>query len=184
VRKLILQMMTTLDGYFAGPNGEADWHVVDDEFNQYVEETLSQTDCLIFGRVTYELMAGFWPTEHARRNDPVTAKYMNELSKIVVSRTMERADWINTRLIRTNVGEEIRKLKEQPGKDLLILGSSQLAFTLKELIDEYRFFINPVMLGEGKTVFNGNRQRMNFELMRARTFRSGNVLLYYRNAKG
>lgn len=183
MRKVILQMMTTLDGFFAGPNGEADWHIVDDEFNKYVEENLSQTEYLVFGRVTYELMSNFWPTQLAKETDPVTAKYMNDLNKIVVSRTLDRADWINTRLIKQNAAEEIQQLKQQPGKDILILGSSTLALSLIDLIDEYRIFINPIMLGEGKPIFYGNKEKLTFQLIRPRVFDSGNVLLYYRNEK-
>jgi len=183
VRKVILQMMTTLDGFFAGPNGEADWHNVDAEFNEYVISTLSQIDLILFGRVTYELMVNYWPTEHAMVNDPLTAGYMNSLNKIVVSQTLETTDWANTRLIKENIFEEIQNLKQQSGKDIVILGSSSLALILVDLIDEYRFIINPIMLGKGKPMFHGNQERLDFVLINTKTFKSGNIILYYRNDK-
>lgn len=182
MRKVILQMMTTLDGYYAGPNGEADWHNVDAEFNDYVYEFLSGIDTLLFGRVTYELMESFWPTPLAKENDPITADYMNKLNKIVFSRTLDAVHWENTRLVKENAADEISKLKQHPGKDIAILGSSDLTVSLMRagLIDEYRIFVNPIVLGKGKSLFQGLEDSVKFELIDARPFRSGNVLLRYR----
>ena len=116
MRKIIFQNMITLDGYFEGPNREIDWHNVDDEFNQFAIEFLNSVDTFIFGRVTYELMAGYWPTEHAVTDDPIVAGKMNSLQKIVVSKTLQKVEWNNTKLIKDNIEAEIRKLKESAGQ--------------------------------------------------------------------
>ena len=181
MRKVILFNMITLDGFFAGPNGDIDWHGVDDEFNEFAITQLDAVDVLLFGRVTYELMASYWPTADALINDPIIAKQMNHLPKIVFSRTLEKADWQNTRLVKGNIAEEISKLKQQPGKDLIIFGSADLSATLTnlDLIDEYRVMVNPVVLGSGKPLFQGIQNTLHLKLVNTRTFASGNVLLYY-----
>lgn len=182
--KVIHQMMVTLDGYFAGPNGEVDWHNVDEEFNEYAVDLLSSAEALLFGRVTYELMVNFWSTPYAKANDPITADYMNSLPKIVFSKTLNRVEWENTRLVKENIGDEISKLKKQAEKNLLLLGSSNLALSLHQLdlIDEYRIFLNPIVLGRGKTLFEGVQNTFKLKLLKTRTFRSGNVLMYYKTA--
>lgn len=181
MRKVIIFNMVTLDGYFEGPNKEIDWHVVDEEFNEFAIEQLNSVDVLLFGRVTYELMAGYWPTPDATTNDPVVAGKMNSIPKIVFSKTLNKVEWQNTRLVKENFAEEIRKLKQQPGKDMIIFGSSDLAVTFigQRLIDEYRIMVNPVILGNGKPLFKGLPQKLDLKLQKTRTFRSGNVLLYY-----
>lgn len=181
MRKLLFQMMVTLDGFFEGPNRGIDWHNVDDEFNEYAMDLLNNVDALLFGRVTYELMASYWPTASAVANDPIVAGKMNNLPKIVFSHTLERVEWNNTRLVKKNTADEISKLKRQPGKDLAIFGSSDLAVTLipVDLIDEYRIIVNPVVLGNGKPLFKGIRSTLELKLLKTRTFRSGNVLLCY-----
>jgi dihydrofolate reductase len=110
MRKVIFQMQISLDGYFEGPNREIDWHNVDDEFNEYDNEFLSTVDTLIFGRVTYELMASYWPSVSAITNDPIIANWMNNLPKIVFSKTLGKVDWNNTRLVKENIYEEISQL--------------------------------------------------------------------------
>jgi dihydrofolate reductase len=184
MRKVIFQMMVTLDGYFEGPNREIDWHNVDEEFNEYAVDLLSSVDTLLLGRVTYELMSGYWPTPSATSDDPIVANKMNTLPKIVFSKTLEKAEWENTRLVKENIGEEISKLKQQPGKDLAIFGSSDLALTFihLNLIDEYRIIVNPVVLGKGKPLFKGIHDRLNLRLLKTKQFRSGNVLLCYQLA--
>ena len=181
MRKVILFMMVTLDGFFEGPNGEIDWHNVDEEFNEFAIDQLNSVDVLLFGRKTYELMANYWPTPQAVTNDPIVAEKMNTKSKIVFSKTLEKADWNNSRLIKDYIAEEISKLKGQPGKDLIIFGSSDLAVTFIRhgLIDEFRIMVNPVVLGNGKPLFKGLNEKLTLKLLKTRTFRSGNVLLYY-----
>lgn len=181
MRNVLFFMLVSLDGYFAGPNGEIDWHNVDEEFNEFSTEQLGSVDTLLFGRVTYQGMASYWPTPVAMANDPIIAEKMNMISKIVFSRTLEKADWNNTRLIKANVAEEVTKLKQQPGKDLIIFGSSDLAvsFTQMGLIDEYRIMVSPVVLGDGQPLFKGINQKLNLKLLKTRTFSNGNVLHYY-----
>jgi dihydrofolate reductase len=181
MRKVLFFMMVTLDGFFEGPNHTIDWHNVDEEFNMFANAQLDSVGTLLFGRVTYELMAAYWPSPSAAKNDPVTAEKMNQTPKIVFSRTLNKATWQNTRLIKENIVEEISKLKAEPGKDMIIFGSSDLSVTLIQhgLIDEIRIMVNPIVLGKGTTLFNGIRERLNLRLQKAQTFHSGNVLLYY-----
>ena len=181
MRKIIFQNMITLDGFFEGPNREIDWHVVDDEFNQYAINFCRSLDGLIFGRVTYEGMASYWPTPEARRDDPIVTELMNRLPKVVFSRTLEKAGWENSRLVKGDAVQEINRLKQQPGKDLAIFGSANLATTLVQdnLIDEYRIFVNPVVLGAGTPLFQGVKDRLKLKLVSSKTFQSGLVLLIY-----
>lgn len=181
MRKLILFNLLTLDGFFEGANKELDWHNVDNKFNEFATEQLLSADLLIFGRVTYELLAAYWPTHAASTDDPVVAELMNTLPKIVCSTTMEKAKWSNTTLIKENIAEEITKLKQQIGKNLFLLGSANLASTLRKLnlIDEYRIMINPILLGKGNPLFKSEEDKLNLKLIKTTVFNSGNVLLYY-----
>lgn len=181
MRKIILFNLISLDGFFEGPNREIDWHNVDNEFNQFAIEQLGKADVLLFGRVTYELMANYWPTSLAIENDPIVAGLMNNIQKIVFSRTLKSADWQNTRLVKTDARSEISKLKSLPGKDMFIFGSSDLSVSIYKdhLIDELRLMVNPILLGSGKTMFHGLKNRVNLKLINSKTFQSGNVLLYY-----
>ena len=181
MRKVILFNLVSLDGYFEGENHGLDWHNVDEEFNEFSHAQLDSAGMLLFGRGTYLLMAGFWPNAAAAGDDPVTAAAMNRLPKIVFSRTLTNVNWENTRLVRENIVEEIRRLKAEPGKDLFIFGSSNLSLTLIQhsLIDEFRILVNPIVLGSGTTLFDGIQDRLKLHLLKTQTFRSGNVLLVY-----
>ncbi len=184
MRKIIFQNMISLDGYFEGPKRELDWHLVDGEFNGYAAELLDSVDTLLFGRVTYQLMAGYWPTPEALTNDPVIATKMNALQKVAFSRTLPQAEWSNTRLVKGDAAAEIRRLKQIPGKDMAIFGSSDLTVSLTGtgLVDEYRIFIAPIFLGSGKPLLQGLKNRLPVRLIRSRTFKSGLVLLSYQPA--
>jgi dihydrofolate reductase len=181
MRKVFLFMMVTLDGFFEGPNQEIDWHNVDEEFNEFAIHQLNDVDSLLFGRVTYQLMASYWPTQSAKENDPIVADKMNTVPKIVFSKTLDKAEWNNSRLVKENIAEEVSKLKQQQGRDLAIFGSSDLAASLLQMgfIDELRIMVNPVVLGNGKPLFKGIDEKLNLKLLKTKTFRSGNVLLYY-----
>ena len=181
MRKLIFFMLTTLDGYFEGPDRDINWHNVDEEFNEFAIQQTGEFGALLFGRVTYELMASYWPTDAARHDDPMVAGLMNSLPKIVFSKTLKKAEWENTKLVKDNFVEEVSTLKEQPGRDLAIFGSSDLAVTFidRSLIDEFRIMINPTVLGAGKPLFQGIKSKLDLTLVKSRTFKSGNVLLYY-----
>ncbi|HTX91791.1 MAG TPA: dihydrofolate reductase family protein [Anaerolineales bacterium] len=181
--KLIAFDMVTLDGFFAGPNGEIDWHRVDAEFNEFAVAQLNSVETLVFGRITYQMMAGYWPSPEAVKDDPVVAGLMNSKPKIVVSRTLHQADWNNTRLIGKNVDEELARLKQQPRQDLILMGSGNLAATLANmnLIDEIRLIVVPVVLGRGRGLFEGVDGPRELRLVNTRTFGNGNVLLTYRS---
>jgi dihydrofolate reductase len=181
MRKLFAFNMMTLDGYFEGPNQDIDWHNVDEEFNEFAIEQTSTVGALLFGRVTYQLMESYWPTPDALKNDPAIAGLMNSLPKIVFSKTLEKAEWNNTRLIKDNIAEEILNLKEQPGNDIAVFGSANLLSTLMQmdLVDEHRVMVNPVLLGHGNPLFKSMDEKINLQLLKTRTFHSGNVLLYY-----
>jgi dihydrofolate reductase len=179
MRKVFLSNLISLDGYFEGPNREIDWFVWSEELRDYSIEMLKTVDTLLFGRVTYQRMAAYWPT--ATAEDPVVARSMNSLPKIVFSKTLDKADWNNTRLVKGDIGEEISRLKQLPGKDMAIFGSSDLAVSIAEqgLLDEYRFLVNPVVLGAGKPMFKGIRSKLNLKLLTTETLKSGVVILTY-----
>lgn len=182
MRKLIFQVMVSLDGYVEGPNGELDWHNVDEEFNDYAITLLHSVDTLLFGRKTYEMMAAYWPSPHAVEDDPIVAEHMNTLKKIVCSNTIERVEWYNSELLNGNVAEHIFQLKQRPGKDIAVLGSCGLMQTLMphKLVDEYRIITNPTVLGSGKPLFEGYNERLSLQHDKALIFNSGNVLNYYK----
>lgn len=181
MRRVLFFMMISLDGYFEGDAHSIDWHNVDTEFNDFALSQLDEVDTLLFGRLTYEMMAGYWPTAQARAEDPEVAARMNDTPKIVFSNSLREAKWENTRLISKDFEAEMKRLKNEPGKDLIIFGSSDLAVTFLEydVLDELRVMINPVVLGGGKTLFHGIRDRLGLKLLRTKTFQSGNVLLCY-----
>ena len=185
MRKLFAFLVTSADGYDEGPNGEFDWPLVDDEFNEFGVAQLDEADTLVFGRRTYEGMAAYWPTI-GEGDDLEVAARMNGYPKIVVSRTLDRADWHGTRIIRDDVAGELTKLKAEPGKDITILGSSDLTVSLIRmgLVDEVRIMVNPIVLGAGRSVFHTAGGRIGLTLLRTRQFRSGNVLLVYRPSAG
>jgi dihydrofolate reductase len=179
VRKIFSFIVASVDGYYEGPNQEFDWPNVDEEFNEFSIEQLDEVDTLLFGRVTYAMMAAYWPTPAASDDDPRVAATMNSISKIVVSRTLDKAEWANTRLIKDT--EELTTLKQQHGKDVAIFGSSDLTVSLVQmgLVDELRIMVNPIVLGAGKSMFRTARDRIGLRLLKSRLFDSGNVLLYY-----
>ncbi len=176
--------MLSVDGFFAGPKGELDWHLVDVEFNEYAIDMLNNADMLLFGRITYDLMASYWPTSAGLEDDPIVAGKMNSLAKIVFSKNMKKADWNQTKVLHEINEDEIRKMKEMPGKDILLLGSGTIvtAFAELELIDEYRLIISPIVLGKGKSLFAGLHKKLNFKLLKTKTMNSGNVVMYYQQA--
>ncbi|MBX3066668.1 MAG: dihydrofolate reductase family protein [Anaerolineae bacterium] len=179
MRKIIVFNMITLDGMFEGPNADISFHRTDEEFNQFAIEQLSTIDTIIFGRVTYEGMASYWTTPEAAESDPVVTNQMNSIRKIVFSTTLDTADWNNTRLIRSDVANTVRELKQQTGKDMIIFGSAKLVASFAELglIDEYRLIIVPTLLGQGTPLFKDMQQ--NLRLSNSRVFANGNVLLCY-----
>lgn len=179
--RLIAFNSVTLDGYFAGKNGDISWAKAhqDSEFNTFVEENAIGGGTLVFGRITYELMASYWPAPMAAKNDPVVAERMNNLPKMVFSRTLDKATWTNTKLVRGDLAAEIRKMKKEPGRDMAILGSGSIVSQLAQqgLIDEFQVVVNPIVLGNGETMFDGIQKALSLKLTRTRTFRSSGVVL-------
>ena len=186
MRKLVAFTIVSLDGYFAGPNGEIDWFKTsDDEDNAFAHEQADPASTLIFGRTTYEMMKSFWPAPFAIQGDPVIAGVMNNAQKIVFSRTMKPEEdgpvWKNVRVIREMSAESIQHLKEEPGGDMVILGSGSIVRQLANLglIDEFGLLVNPIVLGAGKYLFK-DMKKMNLKLLETRGFGSGKVFLKYR----
>jgi dihydrofolate reductase len=185
MRKAIMFNLISVDGFFEGTNKwDIGWHRVDREFNEFAIDQLKHAGGLIFGRVTYQGMASYWPTPEANKNDPDVAGLMNSIPKYVFSKTLDKLEWQNSQLVTDEAAQALKTLKDQPGKDLLIFGSANLAstFTKNGLIDEYRLMVNPIVLGKGGPVFDGNDGILKFELADLKTFQNGNVLLYYRPA--
>lgn len=174
--RIFLFMMVSLDGFFEGPNHDLSWHNVDAEFNEFAIKQLKSIDTIIFGRRTYEMMASYWPTESAKNDDPIVANLMNKTPKIVISKTLEKADWENTELIK-----DLTNLENHHSKNLAVFGSSDLCVSLLEagLLSELRIMVNPIVLGEGKRLFEGQKEKFNLKLLETRMFHSGNVLLSY-----
>lgn len=181
MKKIIVQEMLSVDGFFCGPSGEINWHNVDAEFNKTAVAFLDTVDTLLFGRVTYELMASYWPTEAALTDDPHVAERMNALKKVYFSGTQETVHWNNSTMLHAINADEIRRMKDAPGKDIAIFGSGKIIEQLMPLgvIDEFRLMINPVILGKGRTLFSTMEEMTHLTLLQTKTFTNGNVLLSY-----
>lgn len=185
MRKLNVFNFITLDGYYKGPNEDTSWHKHGEEEAKYSEESLKEDNTLLFGRVTYEMMAGFWPSPAALQSFPAVAKGMNKAEKIVFSKTLKKAEWKNTKLISTNMLEEIKKMKQTPGKNMTLLGSGSILtqFADTNLIDEYQVMIDPIAIGKGTSIFKGLKHHLDLKLIKTRTFKSGVILLCYQPVK-
>jgi dihydrofolate reductase len=131
--------------------------------------------------VTYDLMASFWPTPLAAQANPVVVERMNDMRKLVFSRTMDKASWNNTTLLRGDVAAEVRKLKQEPGPNIVIMGSGSIVAQLADagLIDEYQIVLNPLVVGNGRTLFEGVKKKLPMKLAKSRAFDNGNVVLFY-----
>lgn len=182
MRKLSAFVFTTLNGFYKGPANDIGWHKHGEEEGRFSEEGANSGSTLLFGRVTYELMASFWPTAMAIQSMPEVARGMNASEKIVFSRTLQQADWNNTRIIGEDMTGAVRALKASAGKDLTILGSGSIIRQLTDaaLIDEYQVMIDPVALGKGTLLFEGITRQLDLTLTTTRTFGSGVILAVYR----
>jgi len=179
MRKVVVWNLVTLDGFFEGAEKELDWFVVNEEFINESRDMFKEFDTILFGRKTYQMMEKYWPT--AEDNDPTITHHMNKLSKIVFSKTLEEVSWNNSRLINENITEEVHEMKKLPGKDMVIFGSGEIvsALTKAHLIDEFRIILNPVILGEGNTMFKNIKEKINLILKKVQTLKSGVAILYY-----
>lgn len=184
MRKLVVFNHVSLDGYFVDGKGDMSWTHADPqdaEWNAFVTSNAGSGGALVLGRVTYDLMVSFWPTPMAAEMMPVVAERMNNLQKIVFSHTLEQAAWNNTILLKGDIAAEIRKLKEASDPDMTLLGSGTIVAQLAQagLIDEYQFVVNSVVLGKGRTMFEGLPAKLALRLTQSRTFGNGNVFLCY-----
>lgn len=192
MRKLILSMMVSLDNRTAGPDGDLDWFRTDGDFEVEMLELLRNVDGMLFGRVSYELLAAYWPAagttaEEApggftsKERQIAFAERMNTLPKIVYSRTLSDPAWGPATVVREVRTEEVMAMKREPGKDLVLFAGATLAsaFADLDLIDEYRLMVHPIVLGRGLPLFDGVAGERSLKLIRAKTFGSGVVLLHH-----
>lgn len=171
----------------AGPNCELDWHFHywNEEMARYAGEQLSNADTILLGRVTYCAMAKYWPSKTkdllCPREDIAFADLINNCQKIVFSKTLENVSWSNSKLAKESIKTEITKLKQQPGKDMIVYGSGSIVSALSGsgLIDEYILWLHPVVLGKGKLLFKNTNTRPKLKLLNTRTFNTGVIILYY-----
>lgn len=181
-------MHLSLDGFCATKDGGLDWIPYNSELQKYAEKIVNSVGSPMYGRNTFELMK-YWRTvlndPSASKHDLEHAQWIENIEKIVFSTTLTNEDWSNTKIISTNILEEVTKLKEQDGKDLVIFGSPTLATSLMELglIDEFQFTISPVILGEGKTFLRNVSQKATLELINTETLDSGVITAHYRVLK-
>jgi dihydrofolate reductase len=185
MRKLMVFNSVTVDGYFTDKNNDMSWaHAQDDpEWNEFVAGNAKSGGEMMFGRVTYQMMESFWPTPAAANAFPEVAEGMNKSPKIVFSKTLNEATWNNTRLLKGDLIEEVKKLKEESGDQLVLMGSGSIVAQLAPagLIDEYQMVVNPLILGDGRTMFEGVKEKIRLTLTDSRTFKNGNVLLSYKS---
>jgi dihydrofolate reductase len=182
MRKLILWNLVTLDGFFEGPKSwDLDWHndVWGEELEEFSLEQLKAADMLLFGRVTYQGMAAYWPSAQGEQGE--IAELMNGIAKVVFSRTLDKAEWNNTQVVKANAAQAVAQLKQRAGKDMLIFGSAELAAQLVHigLIDEIRLGLSPLVLGGGNPLFKPSAHGLKMTLLEARPLRSGCVILRY-----
>jgi dihydrofolate reductase len=184
VRKLLVFNSVTVDGYFTDENNDMSWahRQNDPEWSEFTAENAKSGGELLYGRVTYELMVKFWPTPAAASAFPEVAEQINKAPKVVFSRSMEKADWNNARVVKGDLAEEVKKLKEEPGDPLVLMGSGKIISQIapKGLVDEYQLVVNPIVLGKGRTMFEGIEDKLNLTLTSTRAFKNGNVLLSYK----
>jgi dihydrofolate reductase len=189
MRKLIVFNHVSLDGYFTDSKSDMSFAhnpIPDAEWDVFVSRNAGGGGTLVFGRITYEMMAGFWPTPMAAKQMPDVAERMNNLPKLVFSRTLNEVSWQNTKLVKSDMTGEIKRMKNADGNDMVILGSGSVVSQLAQagLIDEYQFVKDPVVLGNGRTMFDGLNEKLTLRLKKSQTFANGNVLLCYEPVAG
>lgn len=186
MRRIVVDCLISLDGYLSDANGQIDWFTQEEDFNQsegeaWSLEMLRRADTILFGRVTFEGMAEFWPSEWARKNMAETAGHLNGTAKIVFSRTLKTTRWENTTILPRPSQEVVLELKRRAGRDMLVLGSSSLVSSLMRegLIDEYRIRIVPVVLGAGRPLFTDQKERHRLRLVSCQVFKNGVIAVHY-----
>jgi dihydrofolate reductase len=185
-RRVIYSMNTTLDGYYAGPNGELEWVLADDEFHDYFTNFLKSVESILFGRVMYQVLENFWPTAPAdpslTKSELDFARRINEMPKFVFSKTLDGVHWNNTTLVKGDSIDGVSAMKQEAGGDLSIGGGARIlaALTEHQLIDEYRIQITPVVLGQGKPLFANLHTLQRLTLVSSETLGTGTIALTYR----
>jgi dihydrofolate reductase len=183
--KLVVYNSVSLDGYFTDTHGDMSWaHKRDPEWQAFVSENASGGGQPLFGRVTYDLMASFWPTPLAAQSNPIVVERMNNMPKFVFSTTLDKASWNNTTLLKGDLPAQVRRLKRQPGPNIVVMGSGSIVAQLAAagLVDEYQLVLNPLVVGDGRTLFEGVKKKLPMKLARSRAFGNGNVVLFYEPA--
>jgi dihydrofolate reductase len=175
MRKLVVFNQVSLDGYFVDAHGDMRWahrENEDAEWKAFVSGNARGGGILLFGRITYELMASYWPTPLAIQNDPVVAERMNALPKVVFSRTLDRASWENTTVVKEDPASAVRAMKQERGSDLAVMGSGTIVSQLTRagLVDEFQVVVIPIILGRGRTMFDGIDAKVRLQLTKTRTF--------------
>ena len=184
--RVVVFNMQSIDGCFSSLNGDMSWaHAEDDEWQDFTRNNARGGGLLLFGRVTYDMMAAWWPSLAALDAFPVVAERMNGLPKVVFSRTMDRAEWSNTTLVKTDPAAEVRRLKKG-SRDMAVMGSGTIVSLLAEegLVDEFQIVVIPLILGGGKSMFERVQAKHPLRLVGTRSFQNGNVLLRYEPAGG
>jgi len=185
MRKIILSLHTTLDGFVAGPDGEMDWIKLDDEMFDLVSKLTDEADTALYGRKTYQMMESYWPTAadkpNATKHDIEHSQWYNKVNKVILSRTLHSTETNNTTFISDNIFSEINGLKQQSGKNILIFGSPTAAHSLMEhnLIDDYWLFVNPVLLGQGIPLFARIKEKIDLRPLTLKVFPCGVTALHY-----
>ena len=187
MRKLIVSMNLTIDGYLSGPDCELDWHFEcwTKQMGDTLCSELAKADTILLGRVTYTAMSEYWTLKAAdpscRGEDFAFANMMNSYSKIVFSKTIHSTTWNNTKLMHGNLLYELKKMKQEQGKNIIVYGSSLLVDSLVkyELVDEYQLWLHPVVLGKGKRLFKKFNQPLNLHIVKTEQFNSGVLLVHY-----
>jgi len=186
MRKIKLQIQLSLDGFICGPHGEMDWMVWewDDILKDYTAKLTNSVDTFLLGRAAGEGMAMYWPTvagnPESKEEDKWMAEILNGSPKIIFSRTITHINWTNAR-VANDIVEEVRELKKEPGKDIMIYGGAGIvsSFIKENLIDEYHLFINPAIIGKGKTIFNNVSEKMSLKLINVTLSNTGIIILHY-----
>lgn len=181
MRRVVLDVLLSLDGFFTDPKDQIDWFTFDEESMAWSRQIMEKSDTILFGRTTYEMMASYWPT--ADRAEPLT-DMINARPKIVFSKSLTTGAWPPSTVVREDPAKTVARLREKEGKDILVLGSSSVASALAAagLIDEYRLRYQPVFLGQGRPLFYDQPQRRPLRLVSVRSWPSGVVAAHYEPA--
>ena len=185
MRKVVQFMHVSLDGFVAGPNGELDWAKVDDEMFEYAGHRTNESDLALYGRVTFDMMEGYWPTAadqpNPSKHDIEHSTWYMKVEKVVLSRSMKGKKLPNTLIVSDNIADEVNRLKRVVGEEIIIFGSPSATNTLMQenLVDEFWIFVNPILLGQGIPFFKNLKQKTNLKLIKSHAFSSGVVCLHY-----